>query len=124
MDEENKRQSPRHSVTLYTEQVERDVPPPRILNISEKGFLIRGDLCAGQGGVLRASFRVRPPSGERKVTARGTVVHARACGAEYEFGVRIDSFGSPEEEAAYADYVRELAAVVVRSSTDTLSLFE
>jgi hypothetical protein len=108
MNEENKRSSPRHSVTLYTEQIEHDAPPPRILNISANGFLIRGDLCAGQGGVLRAAFRVHPPSGERRVTARGTIVHARACGSEYEFGVRIDSFGSPEEESAYADYVREL----------------
>jgi hypothetical protein len=110
MDEANRRASPRYLVSLYAEQIEREASPPRILNMSETGFLLKGDLCAGAGGVIRAAFRVHPSTGECRVTTRGTVMHASARDGESEFGVRIDSFGSLREESAYKDYVKELAS--------------
>jgi hypothetical protein len=110
MEEPNRRSNARYAVSLYTEQVEREDAPPCILNMSETGFLLRGNLCAGSGGVIRAAFKVHPSMGEFRVTARGTVMHAAARDGAYEFGVRIDTFGSEEEETAYRAYVRELAA--------------
>jgi hypothetical protein len=109
MDDQNRRDSPRYSITLYTEYVERESSPTRILNMSESGFLLRGDLCAGAGGVIRASFRVHPASGEMSVSTRGKVMHSKRVEGESEYGVKIEGFGSPEEEAAYKGYVRELA---------------
>ena len=113
MEAANRRINPRYLVSLYTEQIERETTPPCILNMSEQGFLLRGDLCAGSGGVVRAAFRVHPSSGESRVTTRGTVMHATARNGEYEFGVRIDSFGSEQEESAYKAYVGELASKAV-----------
>jgi hypothetical protein len=107
--DENRRGNERFGVNLYVEQVERETRPARILNLSASGFLIRGDVCAGQGGILHASFHVRPSAGEVQVSTRGTVVHSRFDGGEMEFGIRIESFGSPLEESAYGDYVRELS---------------
>ena len=107
--DENRRVSARYAVSLYVEQVERKSAKVRILNLSSSGFLVRGECCAGQGGIFHASFRVRPASGEMRVTTRGTVVHAHRGGAEPEYGIRIDGFGSPEQERAYQAYVRELA---------------
>ena len=109
MDDAERRFNPRYSVSLYAEQVEHESIQPRILNLSETGFLLRGDVCAGQGGVIRASFRVHPDSGEHRVTARGRVVHATRRDGEFEFGIRIESFGSPDEEEAYRSYVGKLS---------------
>jgi hypothetical protein len=106
---ENRRVSERFTVSLYVEQVKREAAKIRILNLSSSGFLVRGECCAGQGGIFHASFRVRPASGEMRVTTRGTVVHAHRGGAEPEYGIKIDGFGSPEQEGAYQAYVRELA---------------
>jgi hypothetical protein len=107
--DENRRVSERYSVSLYVEQIKREAAKIRILNLSSSGFLVRGECCAGQGGIFHASFRVRPASGEMRVTTRGTVVHAHRGGAEPEYGIRIDGFGNPEQESAYQAYVRELA---------------
>jgi hypothetical protein len=110
MDDQNRRDSPRYSISLYTEFVEREASPSRILNMSKSGFLICGDICAGAGGVIKASFKVRPSSGEMRVSARGKVVHARrADNGEYEYGVKITDFGSSDEEEAYLAYVGELS---------------
>ena len=106
---ENRRVSERYTVSLYVEQVKREAAKIRILNLSSSGFLVRGECCAGQGGIFHASFYVRPASGEMRVTTRGTVVHAHRDGAVPEYGIRIDGFGSLEQEAAYQAYVRELA---------------
>jgi hypothetical protein len=35
-------------------------------------------------------------------------MRCRIAGPDSEFGIRIEGFGSPEEERAYRDYVREL----------------
>jgi hypothetical protein len=107
--DENRRSGERYAVSLYVERVERAAAKVRILNLSSSGFLVRGECCAGQGGVFCASFRVRPTSGEMRVSTRGTVVHAHRDRAEPEYGIKIDSFGGPEQEAAYQAYVRELA---------------
>ena len=107
--DENRRVSKRYDVSLYVEQVERKAAKVRILNLSSSGFLVRGECCAGHGGIFHASFRVRPASGEMRVSTRGTVVHAHRGGAEPEYGIRIDGFGSPEQESAYQTYVCELA---------------
>jgi PilZ domain. len=107
--DDNRRESPRFGVSLYTERIERESNPARILNLSVSGFLVRCDLCAGPGGVFHAVFRVRPSSGDMRISTRGTVMHTREFGAEYEYGIRIDGFGSPEEESAYQTYVLELA---------------
>lgn len=82
--------------------------PIRILNLSSSGFLVRGDLCAGQGGIFHARFRVRPSSGEMRVSMKGKVVHSLINGQESEFGIKIEGFGSPAEESAYLSYVKEL----------------
>jgi hypothetical protein len=117
MEDQNRRDSPRYSVNLYTEQVEHEVVPTRILNLSESGFLLRGGICAGAGGIIRASFKVHPSSGEMSVSTKGKVIHSIKVGnGEYEYGVKIDEFGSKEEEMAYRHYVRELAP-----STSTVS---
>jgi hypothetical protein len=108
--ESNRREHPRFSVNLYVESREAPSHPPRVMDLSEGGFLVRGGLCAGQGGVFHASFRVHPSSGESRVTTQGTVMRSLLRGDEYEYGIRIDSFGSPDEKAAYLSYVRELAA--------------
>jgi hypothetical protein len=113
MDKQNRRDSPRYSITLYTEFVEREASPARILNMSETGFLICGDICAGAGGIIKASFKVRPSSGDMSVSARGKVVHARRVDSgEYEYGVKIIGFGRPDEEEAYHAYVGELSRTV------------
>jgi hypothetical protein len=109
MDKQNRRDSPRYYVTLYTEYVEREASPSMILNMSESGFLLRGNLCAGTGGIISATFKVRPSSVETRVQAYGKVVRSRRIANEYEYGVTIEGFGSPEEEEAYRSYVRELA---------------
>jgi hypothetical protein len=106
--DENRRGSERYNVSLYFEQLEREAAPVRMLNLSASGFLVRGGLCAGQGGIFHASFRVRPATGEMRVSTRGTVVHSRRLGAEFEYGIKIEGFGSPAEESAYLAYVREL----------------
>lgn len=112
MDDQNRRESLRYSITLYTEFVEREASPSRILNMSKTGFLICGDICAGSGGIIKASFKVSPSSGEMSVSARGKVVHARrADNGEYEYGVKITGFGSPGEEEAYHSYVDGLGQV-------------
>jgi hypothetical protein len=108
--DENRRAAPRFVVSLYAEQIEQKASPIHIRNLSATGFLVRGDVCAGQGGVLHASFRVHPSSGEMRVTTRGKVMHCRIAGPESEFGIMIEGFGSEEEERAYRDYVLELEA--------------
>ena len=106
--DENKRAARRFSVSLYAEHVDPESAPLLIRDLSATGFLIRGDICAGQGGILHASFRVHPSSGETHITARGRVMRCRIAGPDSEFGVEIEGFGSPEEERAYRDYVLEL----------------
>ena len=93
---------------LYAEHIEPKATPIHIRNLSATGFLVCGEVCAGQGGVFRASFRVHPSSGEARVSMRGRVVHCRIAGPDSEFGIKIEAFGSPEEESAYQAYVREL----------------
>jgi hypothetical protein len=107
--DDNRRRSTRYDVYLYVEQVEREVPKVRIMNLSSSGFLVRGEVAAGIGGVFHASFRVRPASGEIRVSTRGKVVHSRRIGIESEYGISIEGFDSPAEESAYQAYVRELA---------------
>jgi hypothetical protein len=107
--EENRRKSARYDVYLYVEQVERAIPKVRIMNMSSTGFLVRGEVAAGVGGVFHASFRVRPSSGDMSVTTRGKVVRSGRVGLESEYGIKIEGFGSPDEETAYRSYVRELA---------------
>ena len=109
MDEKNKRESARYDVSLYVEQIEREVPQARILNLSANGFLVRGEVCAGEGGIFHASFRVRPSSGEMLVTTRGLVVHSSRNGSVFEYGIKIEGFGSLTEESAYHEYVSELS---------------
>ena len=106
--DDNRRAAPRFNVSLYAEYVEPKTTRVHICNLSATGFLVRGDFCAGQGGIFRASFRVHPSSGEARVSMRGRVVHCRIAGPDSEFGIKIEAFGSPEEESAYQAYVREL----------------
>jgi hypothetical protein len=106
--DENRRAAPRFVVSLYAEHIEPEASPIRIHNLSSTGFLVRGDVCAGQGGIFHASFRVHPSSGEARVTTRGKVMHCRIAGSDSEFGIRIEGFGDSEEELAYQAYVREL----------------
>jgi hypothetical protein len=108
--EDNRREYPRYSVNLYVESREGSNEPPHVLNLSEGGFLVRGEICAGHGGVFHASFRVHPSTGETRVSTKGRVVRSSLHEGEYEYGIKIDAFGSPAEEAAYMTYVRELAA--------------
>jgi hypothetical protein len=105
---ENRRVDPRFSVSLYVERQEIVENPIFIRNLSATGFLVRGPVLAGQGGVFRATFRVHPKSGEMRVTIRGKVMHCRVDGAEAEFGIMIEGFGCAAEEKAYQDYVLEL----------------
>lgn len=107
---EDRREARRFSVSLYAERQETEEAPIHIRNLSSTGFLVSGAVLAGLGGILRTAFRVRPSTGEMRVTARGRVMHRRIDGANSEFGIRIEDFGSPEEESAYQTYVRELAA--------------
>ena len=104
----NRRSAERFVVSLYAEYVEPIPAPIHIRNLSATGFLVRGDICAGQGGVFRARFRVHPSSGEASVTTRGRVMHCRISGPDSEFGILIESFGSEDEERAYLAYVKEL----------------
>ena len=107
--DDNRRETPRFQVSLYVERREGSESAAHIKNLSSSGYLVRGEVLAGQGGVFHASFRVHPASGEARVSTRGTVVHSLIDGPNSEFGIRIDGFGSPEEESAYQSYVRELA---------------
>lgn len=107
--DDNRRRSTRYDVYLYVEQIEREASKIRIMNLSATGFLVRGEIAAGIGGVFHARFRVRPASGETRVSTRGKVVHSRRIGFESEYGINIESYGSPDEESAYQAYVRELA---------------
>jgi hypothetical protein len=107
--DQNRRETQRFSVLLYMERREPIEAPLHIHNLSENGFLVHGDILAGQGGIFHAIFRVHPSSGEMRVTTRGRVMHSRMDGPNSEFGIKIDDFGSPEEEKAYQAYVRELA---------------
>jgi hypothetical protein len=106
--DDNRRESPRFEVSLYVERREGIESAVHIKNLSSSGFLVRGAVLAGHGGVFHASFRVHPSSGDARVSTRGTVVHSLIDGHNSEFGIRIDGFGSPEEESAYQSYVREL----------------
>lgn len=108
--ETNRREYPRFSVNLYVESREGSSEPPHVLDLSEGGFLVRGEICAGHGGVFHASFRVHPSSGETRVTTRGRVMRSSLREGVRECGIKIESFGSPAEETAYLTYVRELAA--------------
>jgi hypothetical protein len=105
---ENRRVTPRFSVSLYVERQDLVESPTFIRNLSATGFLVRGPVLAGQGGVFRATFRVHPKTGEARVTTRGRVMHCRVEGNDAEFGIKIEEFGSPEEERAYQEYVLEL----------------
>jgi hypothetical protein len=105
----NRREYQRFSVNLYVERREGTSEPPHVLNLSEGGFLVRGEICAGQGGVFHASFRVHPSSGEMRVSASGRVVRSELREGENEYGIKIEAFGSPQEKAAYLAYVQELA---------------
>ena len=107
--DDNRRETPRFQVTLYVERREGIESAVHIKNLSSSGYLVRGDVLAGQGGIFHASFRVHPSSGDARVSTRGTVVRSVIDGSNSEFGIRIDGFGSPEEESAYQSYVRELA---------------
>ncbi len=107
--DENRRVDERYSVSLYVERIEPVEAPVRIGNLSASGFLVRGAVLAGQGGVFCATFRVHPASGDVRVTTRGRVMNSRLRGTEIEYGIRIEGFGSPEEEKAYLAYVRELS---------------
>jgi hypothetical protein len=116
MDDSNRRKSARYEVYLYVEQIEREERKVHILNLSSSGFLVRGELAAGVGGIFHASFRVRPSSGEMRVSTSGRVVHSRRIGHESEYGISIEGFGSPAEESAYQAYVSELAARIAAAS--------
>jgi len=108
--DENRRESPRVSVSLYVERTEEPaITPIHIRNLSATGYLVRGAVLAGQGGIFHATFRVRPASGEVRVTTRGRVVHSRIDGHNTEIGIKIESFGSEAEKIAYLEYVSELA---------------
>jgi hypothetical protein len=107
--EENRRLDERFSVSLYVERNEPAEAPVHIRNMSASGFLVRGAVLAGQGGVFCATFRVHPASGDLRVTTRGKVMNSRRYGSESEFGIKIEGFGGPDEESAYQAYVRELA---------------
>jgi len=106
--DDNRREAPRFLVSLYVERQEIVESPIFIRNLSSTGFLVRGPVLAGQGGIFRATFRVHPKSGEMRVTTRGRVMHVRLDGSDAEFGIRIEGFGSPDEERAYQEYVLEL----------------
>jgi hypothetical protein len=106
----NRREHPRFSVNLYVERRDCRNEPPCVLDLSASGYLVRGEILAGQGGIFHASFRVHPSSGEMRVTTSGRVMHSRQRGGEYEYGIKIESFGSPDEETAYMSYVNELAS--------------
>jgi hypothetical protein len=103
------RRSERYDVYLYVEQVETKKAEVHVMNLSATGFLVRGAVAAGIGGVFHASFRVRPASGEMRVTTHGKVVRSHRMGLVSEYGIEIQAFGCPAEEEAYQSYVRELA---------------
>jgi hypothetical protein len=107
---ENRRETPRFSVSLYMERQELTEAAIHIRNLSASGFLVRGAVLAGHGGIFHASFRVHPSSGEMRVTTRGRVMHSCMDGPNSEFGIKIEGFGCPEEERAYLAYVSELAS--------------
>ena len=108
--EENRRDDPRFAVFLYVECIEPEAAPIHVQDLSAGGFLVRGNIVAGQGGILHARFRVHPSSGDMLVSAHGRVMHSRRDGPNSLFGVKIEGFGSPEEERAYQVYVEELSA--------------
>jgi hypothetical protein len=118
--DENRRRGERYDVYLYVEQVEREEMQVRIMNLSSSGFLVRGEVAAGIGGVFHARFRVRPASGDMRVSTSGRVIHSRRIGHESEYGISIESFGSPDEERAYQAYVRELAERSAASVAESL----
>ena len=113
---ENRRESPRFSVSLYAEQKAPQGEGVHIKNLSASGFLVQGSVVAGQGGIFHASFRVHPSTGDVRVSIRGRVVHCRHDGLESEFGIKIEGFGSQAEEEAYQTYIAELAERAGRPS--------
>jgi PilZ domain. len=106
--EENRRESPRYSISLYAEAVEPAPSPLKVQDLSAGGFLIRGNILAGEGGILHARFRVHPSTGDVLVSTRGRVMHMRREGGTSYYGVKIESFDNPEQERAYQSYVSEL----------------
>jgi hypothetical protein len=106
---ENRREAQRFAVSLYAERQEPTAAPIHIRNLSATGFLVCGDVLAGQGGILHASFRVHPASGEARVSVQGKVMHSHVGRESTEHGIMILGFGNPDEERAYKEYVLELA---------------
>lgn len=81
----------------------------RVLDISEGGFQGRGAVDAGKGRKLEGVIHVAPLSGECDVRLQCTVMSVQGEGENALVGVRIDSFGSPDEKKAYLSFLEELA---------------
>jgi hypothetical protein len=107
MGEEN-RAAPRILVSIHMACESADQGALHVQDLSSGGFLARGRIKAAVGSILCGSIHVLPSSGDRDVAIHGTVMRIVPDGEDLALGVRIDSFGSPDEEKSYLDFVREL----------------
>ncbi len=107
---EEKRAHPRFDVTLDLSCAAASPETLRMHDISEGGFLASGRMGAAVWERIEASLRVGPADGGRDVRLFGTIMHAHPDGDRQVVGVRIDGFGSPEEERAYLEFAHSLGA--------------
>jgi hypothetical protein len=107
--EELHRKNPRYEVSIRLSLAGKDQGQLRVLDISEDGFQGRGPLNIGKGQALEGVIHVAPLAGERDVRLLCTVMSVQGEGGNAVVGARIDSFGSPDEKAAYLAFLGELA---------------
>ena len=103
-----KREYPRFDVSMDLSCAAASPGTIRMHDISEGGFLPSGRMAASVWERIEASMRVRSAGGEHDVRLFGTITHAHPDGERQVVGVRIDGFGSPDEERAYLEYARSL----------------
>jgi len=103
---DERRAFPRFDVSLGLSCASAPSQALRVHDLSEGGFLASGPMSAAVWDRIEASLRVGTGEGGLDVRLFGTVMHAHPDGTRQVVGVRIDGFGSPEEERAYREYAR------------------
>jgi hypothetical protein len=107
MDKDN-RASPRIAVSIKMACDAAEGGSLHLQDLSDGGFQARGRIGLGVGASIRGTIHVFPLSGDRDVSIVGNVVRVVPDGADSVLGVKIESFGSPDEGKSYQDFAQEL----------------
>jgi hypothetical protein len=81
-----------------------------IHDLSARGFFARGRIASVAGSGITGMLRIATPLGDRDVILLGTIIRIISEGDDQALGVRIDGFGSLDDERTFLNFLRELGA--------------